>query len=303
VTIDLDSTVDRAHGAQQQISFNGYYGAWCYLPLVGFLSIDGDPETYLFHARLRAGNSRDPRGVIPLLRRTVDRLRCRFKKARIRVRLDAGFYHPLVLDVLDELKVGYAVAVPGNRALSRIADPLMEEARAESATSEATATLYGDTSYRMRSWKRERRIVFKAECLWYFGRPTKDNPRFVITNRTRMTARNVYQWYCGRGESENRIKELKLDLAMDRTSCSRFVANQVRVILAAAALTLFQEMRWRARRTRAARWSVQRIRNHLLKAATRVVESVRRVVCHLPTRHPDIDLWKRVAVCCGARTR
>ena len=38
VTIDLDPTDDLTHGAQQLTFFNGHYGGWCYLPLLGFLS-------------------------------------------------------------------------------------------------------------------------------------------------------------------------------------------------------------------------------------------------------------------------
>jgi len=62
----------------------------------------------------------------------------------------------------------------------------------------------------------------------------KDNPRFVVTNRARLSPENTYAWYCERGESENRIKEVKLDLSIDRTSCSRFVANQFRMLMTAA---------------------------------------------------------------------
>jgi hypothetical protein len=33
--------------------------------------------------------------------------------------------------------------------------------------------------------------------------------RFVVTNRTDLTAEEVYKWYVERGDSENRIKEMK----------------------------------------------------------------------------------------------
>ena len=40
ITIDLDQTEDPTHGAQQLSMFNGYYGNWCYLPLLAFLSFN-----------------------------------------------------------------------------------------------------------------------------------------------------------------------------------------------------------------------------------------------------------------------
>src|SRR5690606_9891856 len=173
-----------------------------------------------------------------------------------------------------------------NKALGRLSDALMKRSRAAAEEHDATETLYGDGLYRAQSWNVERRIVFKAEVLHYRGRKLKNNDRYVVTNRTRMRPDNLYAWYCGRGDSENRIKELKHDLSIDRTSCSRFVANQFRVLMTAAAFVLFQELRWRLRRTRAARSTVATLRNMLLKVATRVVTSCRRIVCHFPRHLP-----------------
>lgn len=45
---------------------------------------------------------------------------------------------------------------------------------------------------------------------------------------------------------ENRFKELYDGLVLSRTSCSRFWANQFRVLLAAAQYVLLQELRRRA---------------------------------------------------------
>lgn len=300
VTIDLDSTVDPAHGRQQQIFFSGYYDTWCFLPLLGFLSVDGDPQQYLFHARLRPGNSRDPRGVLPLLRRTVAAIREKFGRVTIRVRVDAGFYRPQLLDVLEQLHVEYVVSMPKNKALDALSSKLMARARRLAKQSETTATLFDEFEYSAKSWPAKRRVICKGEVLVYPGRTTKDNQRYVVTNRLRPSAKSVYEWYCQRGESENRIKELKLDLAIDRTSCTRFVANQLRVLMTAAAFVLFQELRWRLRSTEAGRSTVGRLRDMLVKVAVRVTESVRRIVCHMPTHHAWRELWQRAALACGA---
>ena len=57
ITIDLDPTDDLTHGAQQLTFFNGHYGGWCYLPLLGFLSFDREAEQYLCAAVLRPGKA------------------------------------------------------------------------------------------------------------------------------------------------------------------------------------------------------------------------------------------------------
>ncbi len=276
ITIDLDPSVDPTHGQQPFSFFHGHYDTYCYLPMFGFLSVDGEPEQYLFHARLRPGLSKEIRGTLALLRRTVERLRRSFKKARIRVRLDAGFACPQLFDVLDELRVEYIVAMPENPVLARKAHRHMHAARSLTECFEATTTFYGECRYKTRSWSRERRVIFKAEVLHADGKPPKSNARYVVTN-LRHGPERAWQIYCQRGDSENRIKELKNDLEIDRTSCSSFVANQVRVLLTATAFVLFQELRAAQRGTAFARCTVATLRIRLLKIGATITESCRRI--------------------------
>ena len=53
----------------------------------------------------------------------------------------------------------------------------------------------------------------------------------------------LYAHYTERGETENRIKDLKVALKADRLSCQRFVANQFRLLLHAAAYWLMDTLR------------------------------------------------------------
>ena len=298
VTIDLDPTVDPVHGQQIFSFFHGHYDTSCFLPLMGFLTIDDDPEQYLFCARLRPGNAGCCRNAIPLLRRVVPELRKRFPRAKIRVRLDGGFANPMMLNVLEELKVQYLVAMGGNNVLKGLAEPMMKTVRRQSEESGVSEKTYGDAEYKAASWSRSRRVVIKAECVQHPGRQMRDNVRYVITN-LRYAPQKIYETYCERGDSENRIKEMK-DLDMDRTSCSRFLANQLRLTISATAYVLLQELRWRLRHTEAARSQVGRLRLMLLKIGTRVVESCRRIVLHFPRSHPWPVLWLRAARATGA---
>ena len=129
-------------------------------------------------------------------------------------------------------------------------------------------------------------------------REPRDNPRFVVTNM-RQTPRFLYEKvYCARGDVENRIKELK-DLQLDRTSCCRLRANQLRVFLTAAAYVLMQELRLHAARTACARTQVMWLRDRLLKLSVHVVSSVRRLVLHLPRSTPNLDAWRKIALSLG----
>jgi hypothetical protein len=295
ITIDLDPTDDPTHGGQQHALFHGYYGTWCYLPVVGFLTFDAEAEQNLFTAVLRPGNASAKLGAVAILRRVLGRLRRAFPKARFFVRLDGGFACPEVLDFLDgERCLDYIVAIAENKVLERMADPLMRKVRRLVKKTDETVRLFGECVYRARKWKTDRRVVIKAEIVRLGERAAKDNPRFVVTN-LRAAPETVYQRYRKRGDVENRIKELHHGLEIDRTSCTRFWANQFRVLLTAAAYMLLQEIRRVAARTTSARAQVSTLRDRLLKIGARIVVSVRRIVVHMPDAFPYVDDWRRVA--------
>jgi hypothetical protein len=302
ITIDLDPTDDPTHGAQQLTFFNGHYDTWCYLPVLAFLTFDREAEQYLCAALLRPGNVPATCGAIGLLRRLLHLLGLAFPAARFLVRLDGGFATPEIFDFLEDVpRLDYVVAMGKNAVLGRLAEAAMAEVRTLSETSGQTEHVYLDAPYAARTWPHDRRVVIKAEVVRLPGRLPKDNPRFVITN-LRQTPRFLYeQVYCARGDIENRIKELHHDLAIGRTSCSRFWANQLRVLLTAAAYILLQEVRLHAAGTSWARAQVGTLRLRLLKLGVHVVASVRRIVLHLPLSTPDRAAWCHIALGLGAR--
>ena len=299
ITIDLDSTEDPTHGQQPFAFFNGYYDSWCYLPMLGFLSVDDEPTQHLFHARLRPGTARDARGTLALLRRTVQSLRKAFRKAKILVRLDAGFAAPAVFEMLDELRVDYLVAMAGNPVLQKVAAEPMRVVRTLAERFDGTLATWGETSYRSGGWRRDRRVIFKAEALVYPERELKENLRFVVTS-LRLAPKKAWDLYCKRGDVENRIKELHEGLEIDRTSCSSFLANHFRVLETAAAYVLFQELRLRLPRTDLARAQVGTLREKLIKIGAVVKESVRRIVLSFPASYPWKKLWHEAAHSLGA---
>ena len=304
ITIDLDPTDDPTHGAQQLTFFNGHYDSWCYLPLLAFLTFNDEREQYLCAALLRPGSATATLGALGLLRRLLPLLRLTFPKARFLVRLDGGFAAPEIFEFLDaEAGLDYVVAMGENAVLARGAAAAMVDARAQSAASEQTAHVYTDVQYAAGTWRHhERRVVIKAEVVRLAGREPRDNARYVVTN-LRQTPRFIYeQVYCARGDIENRIKELHDGLQLGRTSCCRFWANQLRVLLTAAAYVLMQELRLRAARTVYRRTQVTGLRERLLKLGAHVVVSTRRIVLHLPTSTPGLDAWRAIALALGART-
>ena len=297
ITIDFVSMDDPTHGDQQLTFFHGHYDTWCYLPLFGFLTFNDEAEQYLFAAVLRPGNASAKDGTIGILRRAIERLRAAFPRARIRVRMDGGFAGPRMFEYLESEGVEFAVGVGGNPVLERRARRLVARAGRASRESGESEREWGECMYAAKTWrKKKRRVVIKAEVVRHEGRAARENPRFVVTNMT-QSARWVYEnFYCARGEVENRLQELRHGMEIDRTSCTRFWANQLRVLLTATAYALLQEIRLRVARTEMGRAQVATIRDRLIKIGVRVVESVRRYVFLLPRSYSHITEWRSLAM-------
>ena len=301
VTIDLDPTDDPAYGQQQLTFFNGHYDNYVYLPLLAFVTFHDErgaeeAEQYLVGALLRPGNAGATDGSRGVLRSLIAKLRELFPGVVIRVRLDGGFAAPEMFDFLEAQRVSYLVNVALNSVLRELAEPLMVKARELSQRSGQSARVFGECEYAAGTWGKKRRVIIKAEVLVHEGRGTKENPRFVVTNFSATAdPERIYSYtYCVRGDAENRIKELH-GMALGRTSCTSFLANQFRVLLAAAAYMLMQELRRRAAGTELARAQVWRLRDTLLKIGATVRTVTRRVYVSLPDSAVFARIWCSIA--------
>ncbi len=299
IILDFDPTEDPTHGQQEFTFYHGYYDTYCYLPLIGTVQFNQEKKQHLLCSMLRPGNACAHEGFVAIARRIIEQVRTLFPKARILVRLDGGFGAPKVLDFLEEVGVEFVVGLGNTKPLKRKAGKEMAEARRRFRATGTPQQVYGETLHKTKTtWPHRRRVIFKTEGVVCPDRDPKNNMRFVVTN-LKWTSKNVYKFYCQRGDAENRIKELKNDLAMDRTSCHRFLANQFRVLLTAAAYVLLQEIQTKARHSDCANAQVGTIRNRLLKLAVRVEVSVRRVVIHMARQFPGLPAWQQIALASG----
>ena len=69
------------------------------------------------------------------------------------------------------------------------------------------------------------------------------NIRYIVTNLKEFRTRDLYEkGYCARGSMEIRIKDHKLYLKSDRSSCTKFTANQFRLFLHSMAYILIHNL-------------------------------------------------------------
>ena len=282
IVLDMDATDDPTHGKQQLSFFHGYYEEHMYHPLLVFDGRDGFPLA----AVLRPGNTHSSRGALAVLKRLIQKLRQAYPKALILFRADAGFAVPALYNYLEgQPETRYVIGfITNNRLLAETA-PLLAKAQRQYQETGEKQRLFTSFSYQAESWDKPRRIIAKVEYTRLGA-----NQRFVVTNLSR-TPQFVYDdIYVLRGDVENRIKELKLEIKADRLSCHRFLANQFRLLLHTAAYCLFWLLRHHLQGTELATAQVNTLRLKLLKIGARIRETSRRIWVHLASGYPYRDL-------------
>jgi hypothetical protein len=151
--------------------------------------------------------------------------------------------------------------------------------------------LISEATYQAGSWSKERRVVYKVEVL-----EKGMNTRFVVSNRPEESARTLYDdYYIQRGETENRIKDYKNALRAERLSCCKFLANQFRLFLHAAAYWLLDTLGSQLSSKGWRRMQLDTLRLRLVKIGGRVRQLVGKVRLHLSSGHPGQILWRTLS--------
>ena len=287
IVLDLDGTDDPTHGAQEGSAYHGYYRQHMYHPLLVF-----DGETgQLVTAILRPGTAHAGHGAKAILKHLVRAIRARWPGVAIEVRADAGFARPEVYAYCEGEEIAFTIGLIPNPRLARLAAPLLAAAERQQteAADGAKVRLLDEAAYQADGWPAPRRVVIKAELL-----AKGPNTRFVVTSRADAPA-GVYGWYTDRGEAENWIKDLKAACFADRLSCHRFLANQVRLLLHAAAYCLLDALRRWLVAAGAARLQLDTLRLRLIKIGGRVRQLADHVHLRLASSHPGEPLWRLLA--------
>jgi hypothetical protein len=282
VLLDFDATDDPTHGEQEGSYYHGYYGHHMYHPLVVFDGQTGQLVT----AILRAGNTHASRGAVAILRRIVGRLRRAWPEAEIEIRADAGFAVPALYEYCEAEGIDYTIGLISNPRLEELAAPLLGRAQRRYEREGHKVRLSAAGSYQAGSWERSRRVIYKAEAM-----PEGTNTRFVVTTKA-TRPKKLYELYVKRGEIENYIKDFKRHIKAERLSCQRFLANQFRLLLHAAAYWLLDVLRNKLVRSGVERMQLDTLRLVVIKIGGRVRQLLTCVKLHLASGHPGQHLWR-----------
>lgn len=286
IVLDVDDTEDPVHGEQEQARYDGYYGGYCFLPLHRYEGLSGRLIPTILKAKRFTGAQ-----MLAVLKRLVKRLRQAWPDTLLIFRGDSHFAYPEVMQWIDEQSdLSYVTGLTSNNVLKELARQVVEQATRAYARDGGKITRFHSTRYQAQTWAHPRRVVIKVEVS-----NQGVNTRFVVTDMEQARTKVLYQKiYCARGQAEHEIKDHKLYLKSDRTSCHRFEANQFRLLLHSAAYVLLDPLRREVLRTTPwASATMETIQLRLLKLGARVQELTTRITISLPSSCPVAPVLRR----------
>lgn len=275
--IELDSTDDPAYGQQQLIKYNGFHGQYMYHPLLIHEGVTGA----ILGTFLRPGEAHSAENVLTALRPIVRRLKEAFPHTPLQLRADIGFAGPKLYEFCESRGIEFTIAAASNAVYKRHSDDLLDRAVELAKRTGRKAKLYEHFPHQAGSWQRHFRVLMKVEA-----EGDRTNRRFVVTNRPGDPER-LFDFYEARGNHENMIKELKLDLKADRLSCHRFEANAFRLVLTALAYQLLVLFRRRLSNPALRKATAATLRERVFKVGALVGETSRRFWIRFSSSWPN----------------
>ncbi len=328
ITLDIDTYDDPAHGQQQLTFWHDYYKQNQYQ--VRVLTCAENDMVVL--PALLFGSASVKLGAADELRFVIEWIRERFPDVRIHLRADSGFGGNDVYDTLESfVGVTYSIGMSINSKTKRLSQSLYDDTIAAQEESGQDELRYMSiTDYKSKYWTRPRQLVIKCEATAH-----STSRRVVVSSHPDAGDKpeSAYREYAQRGESENRNKELKCGLAADRLSDHRYMANLFRLMMHCVSHNIlvllrslvalkepqpaaieseltesetvnrsFAETRQerkvhndRRQRDPLGEGHPCTWRTHVIKVATRIVVSTRRVVLQLSASWPHLGYFRHVA--------
>ena len=240
-TLDIDSSVMTRYGEQEGAK-KGYNpikrGRSSHHPLIAFIA----DVKLVANMWLRSGNTSSANNFLSFLEDTLAKLK---NKTIGLIRLDSGFFQSDILDCLEEKSMSYIVAVKFTHPMQRLI---------QSSTGWVvldTGIEICEQMYQSESWQKARRIVIVRQRIkdrpkapgkqltLFAEEEVYKNYRYsaYVTN-VNLPAAEIWRLYRGRGDAENRIKELKYDFGFDSFNLNGFFATEAALTFAMIAYNL-----------------------------------------------------------------
>jgi hypothetical protein len=292
VTLDIDATEIIAHKADAKWTYNKNKG---FMPMVGHIAETGQVVAVDF----RQGNVPPAQDNLAFIQQCQQSLPagCALNALRI----DAAGYQIKIIEYCDEQGIDYAIRAKTSatmRAQIDAADdadwkPLIDKKGKEISGQDTYRTSFCIGDYEEAFTLIIQRTAFKGQTNLDLDLQENSNAinqggyvyRAIATNRDKLSDSQVVHWYNQRAEdSENRIKELKLDFGGDTLPCSDFNANALYFLISALSYNLFALMR-QLLPEELAHHRAMTLRWRLYAIAAKVVKTGRQLFVKMQEKH------------------
>lgn len=293
VTLEIDATEVIANKADAQWTYKKNRG---YMPMVGHIAETGQIVAVDF----REGNASPARANLEFIHQCERGLPEGVSINKLRI--DAAGYQQKIIAYCDRHTIEYAIRAKMSRALKAQLERLKSSdwtplihGNGELSQSQQTCRLVhciGDYERPFTLVVQRKRL--KGQASLDLGQSPDDQEtlsdgqyiyRAIATNRDALSDSEIIHWYNQRGEdSENRIKELKLDFGADTLPCSDFQANALYFHICALSYNLFALMR-QLLPEELAHHRVTTIRWRLYGIAAKLVKTARQVFVKVANRN------------------
>jgi hypothetical protein len=223
LTMDLDSTVFVRYG-EQEGSKKGYNskkrGRCSHHPIIAVLS----EVNFILNGWLRSGNTGSSSGIIEFMKESLSLC----KKLTIRtIRADSGFFCNKLMAFLESENLKYIIAARMTKHVKDICYKIKDWQEVDKIYSagELNTALWG--------WDRSRRFIVIREQIQESKESMGKYLLYVPGYTFRVFATNldlppveIWRDYNLRGNMENVIKELKLDLSADTFCMKQFFSTE-----------------------------------------------------------------------------
>jgi hypothetical protein len=276
IILDCDDTNNDIYGQQELALFNTFYNEHCYMPIHIYEGLSGKLVTTI----LRPGRRNKQANIARLLQKLISYLRVQWPKTKIIVRGDSHFASQNFMDwTCIQSNLSFITGLAGNAKLHELSHITVESAQREFDRYKNPVKRYHSFMYKAGSWERYQRVIVKVEVT-----SMGTNIRYIVTNLNDFRARDLYEkGYCARGSMELRIKDHKLYLKSDRSSCTKFEANQFRLFLHSMAYILIHTLQKQVLKgTEYANATMKTIQLKIIKTAAWVKEMKTKIRIELP---------------------
>jgi Transposase DDE domain group 1 len=240
-TLDIDSSIMTRFGTQEGAK-KGYNpnkkGRPSHHPLIAFIS----DVKLVANMWLRSGNTSSANNFLGFLEDTLSKLK---NKTVSLIRLDSGFFQSDILDYLEAKKLDYIVAARFSHPIQKLI------ANSNNWIVLDQGIEICEQYYQSNSWSKPRRIVIVRQKIkdrpqapgkqlsLFLEEEIYKNYRYsaYVTN-LKFASAEIWRLYRGRGDAENRIKELKYDFGFDSFNLKDFYATEAALTFAMIAYNL-----------------------------------------------------------------